>query len=84
MTFQEKENRYNADRIAIYLDKMFERLADELLAEATNIYHNTENDKSIEEIVSDLKRQYLEKVLSGDMTYTDVETKLVYRGRWLD
>tara|TARA_R100001530_G_scaffold22293_2_gene18396 strand:+ start:686 stop:934 length:249 start_codon:yes stop_codon:yes gene_type:complete len=76
MTFQEKENRYNADRIAIYLDKMFERMADELLAEATNIYHNTENDKSIEEIVSDLKRQYLEKVLSGDMTYWEVESKI--------
>tara|TARA_R100000789_G_scaffold5238_1_gene9235 strand:- start:1510 stop:1737 length:228 start_codon:yes stop_codon:yes gene_type:complete len=68
-------NKYNDD-ISDKLNKIFNYYDDELLAEATNIYHNTDNDKSVEDIVSDLRKQYLDKVLSCDMTFTEVENKL--------
>jgi|TARA_R100000482_G_scaffold100297_1_gene43701 hypothetical protein len=68
-------NQYN-DEITGKLADVLDNYSDELLALATNVYHNTDTDKNIEDIVIDLKKQYHEKVLSNDMSIQQVEIEL--------
>tara|TARA_Y100000401_G_C8299255_1_gene213104 strand:- start:168 stop:413 length:246 start_codon:yes stop_codon:yes gene_type:complete len=68
------------DEITDKLSDIFTNYSDELLAIATNIYHNTNTDKDIEDIVIDLQKEYHQKVLSNDMSIQQVRIEL-YRER---
>ena len=62
-------NQY--EKITGKLADVLDNYSDELLTLATNIYHNTDTDKDIEDIVIDLQ-----KVLSNDMSIQQVEIEL--------
>ena len=68
------------DEITDKLSDIFTNYRDELLTIATNIYHNTDTDKDIEDIVIDLQKHYHQKVLSNDMLIEQVRIDL-YRER---
>ena len=68
------------DEITDKLSDIFTNYRDELLTIATNIYHNTDTDKDIEDIVIDLLKEYHQKVLSNDMSIRQVRIEL-YRER---
>ena len=68
------------DEITDKLSDVFINYRDELLTIATNIYHNTDTDKDIEDIVIDLQKEYHQKVLSNDMSIQQVRIEL-YRER---
>ena len=68
------------DEITDKLSDIFTNYSDELLTIATNIYHNTDTDKDIEDIVIDLQKHYHQKVLSNDMSIRQVRIEL-YRER---
>ena len=64
------------DEVTDRLSDIFTNYSDELLALATNIYHITDTDKNIKDIVIDLQQQYHEKVLSNQMTVQEVINEL--------
>ena len=68
------------DEITDILSDIFTNYSDELLAIATNIYHNTDTDKDIEDIVIDLQKEYHQKVLDNKMSIEQVRIDL-YRER---